>query len=1185
MALLRRGAACLALVLGVVAPATAQRRLSESLGDDVVHETWSRGMPGSTVRRVIQTRDGYLAVATDGGLARFDGVRFSPRQSPLPWAIDSLPDLYINDVVEARDGSLWLATWHAGVVHFVDGHFKAYALVEGLPDYETSRIFEDSAGTIWVGTRYGLARKDGERFAVVPAVPNIGILSIAEVEPGTLWIGTENGLYRLHNDRASRFPLASLGFPKVLRVARMHDGSFWCATAQGLARIVRADGGGYRVARVYTARDGLRSNYISSVTEQPDGTIWAATLGGGIARLDRDGHFRSLGTSEGLADNNTFDVLADVHGNVWAGTVGGITRVSVPTLGNFRASGYWPTSIVWAVYTSPDSTVWVGTGSDGLVRIGKDHAIRTYTSANGLPSDAVFTVYRRRDGTILVGTKRGIARLAGNRFIDETARLGLPPTEIRTITEDYRGRLIVGTDTSLHIEGPHGLMPVPRRWKGPGGRMYDVTEDRQHRLWVAGGPLASLERDSLVAFRSAQGDSLPNAMDIYPDTAGIWVSDYQLGLTLIRGDSMHFFPPRVTGIPKEVLRILDDQHGSLWLTSSVGLTRVRKQDLLDYLRDKTRRVPTRLFTKFDGLRSNDFAKSGNASGGRAPDGRLWLPTTAGLVVLDPLAIPVDRTVPKVFIERIIADGDVVPIAPEVRLPRGARRVTVEFTSPFLSVPSRVRLWYKLEGVDSAWRAAEPLERSAEYENLPRGSFRFLVRAESPDGVPSAPAAGVTIVSRPPITGSPWFWFATLAAVSVSATIGYRWRVGRLRSQSAFLQRVVDERTEALAERERLESQLLHAQKLESVGRLAGGVAHDLNNLLTAIFGHAELTLANPALPDGVRADVGEVVNAAERATNLTRQLLAFARKQVVQPRIVKVGVVVQNVEKLVRRLLNENIAFSIEVQEPNWSTFADPSQIEQVVLNLALNARDAMPEGGWLRMRVDAFVADRAFVQEFPEFTEGEYVLFEVSDTGTGMRPDVMAHLFEPFFTTKEPGKGTGLGLATSYGIVTQVGGHILVDSREGEGSRFRLYFPRSSGDPAPAVAMTPTAMPRGTERILLADDEPAVRDVTQRTLRALGYIVTTANDGIQALEALDRNRGNFDLLLTDLRMPRLGGLALAATVRKRWPLVPILYMSGHSEALLAGEAPADGYVLLRKPFTASELASTVRRALETPTA
>lgn len=1163
--------------------ASAQRRVAGSLADLVTHDNWTRDVPGNVIHRLAQDRDGYVLLATDNGFGQFDGVRFRVHTSMGSDQPDSLADTYFNDAVVARDGAIWLASMHAGLVEFKGGKFRSYSSRLGLPDYETNTVFEDSHGVIWAGTKAGAARLVGNRFEVVPGSERRNVISLAEDIDGGMWIGTDLGLLRFVKGRMEAPAVAWLTSARVQRMLRARDGGIWVATGQGLTRLERGRDRRYADERRYGSRDGLRSTFVSSLSETADGVLWVGTLGGGAARLEADGHFLSFGAEEGLPDNNVNDVFVDREANVWIATVDGLTRLRAPTLENWRGAGYWTTGLFWSVRADADGTVWGGTGGDGIARISPDGSARLFGTADGLPSEAVLTSYRSRDGTLWVGTRRGLARLAGDRFVDETERFGLPRSGVRTITEDTNGQLLVGTDLGLMAKHGATYAAVPH---GPGliaGRIYQTIADARGRLWVAAGPLGQRRGDSLFIFRSARGDTISQSMEVLPDSDRVWLGDYGMGLLLVRGDSMFRFRPERTGLFKQVLSIVDDGRGDLWLTSDQGLQRVAKRDLLAYAADTTRRIPSRVYTKDDGLRSSDIAKSGNASGTRDRLGRLWFPTSAGLVVLHPAAVRVDPTAPRVFIERVVADEQPLAATSVVRLPRGARHVSIEFTTTLLASPARVRFWYRLEGVDSSWRAtADGLERVATYENLPRGTFRFQVRAVSPDGIESRESAFIDLESTPPLTRSAWFWLVVFSLLGTAGTYAYRWRVNRLRSHAAFLQRLVNERTESLAARERLEHQLLHAQKLESVGRLAGGVAHDLNNLLTAILGHAELALTEPDVPEQLRGDLVEVRTVAIRAANLTKQLLAFARKTVVQPKLLRLGELVTNLETLINRLLPEQVRLVIETLEDDWLVRADPNQVEQVVMNLALNARDAMANGGTLAVRTRAMTTTEAFVENHPEIAPGDYVLLEVTDTGTGMSADVQAHLFEPFFTTKEQGKGTGLGLATTFGIVTQSGGHILVESKEGEGSTFRVYLPRATGDLAGASPAVPAAMPRGSERILLVEDERAVRDVTERTLRALGYVVTTAGDGVEALATLEAMHGGVSLVLTDIRMPRLGGLELADAVRERWPGLRVACMSGHSEALL-GVGSARAATVLRKPFTASELAVCVRNALDTP--
>ncbi|HEU4641136.1 MAG TPA: PAS domain S-box protein [Gemmatimonadaceae bacterium] len=383
----------------------------------------------------------------------------------------------------------------------------------------------------------------------------------------------------------------------------------------------------------------------------------------------------------------------------------------------------------------------------------------------------------------------------------------------------------------------------------------------------------------------------------------------------------------------------------------------------------------------------------------------------------------------------------------------------------------------------------------------------------------------------------------------------------------------------------LEAQLRQSQKMEAVGQLAGGVAHDFNNLLTVIKVHAELALESLSITHPLHADLEEIQKASSRAAVLTRQLLAFSRKQLLQPRVLDLNVVVSGLEPMLRRLIGEDIGILIRLSPSLGLVLADPGQIEQVLVNLALNARDAMPEGGTLVIstaNADIVEGERGLPAGM---APGPYVSLAVTDTGCGMTREVQARVFEPFFTTKPTGKGTGLGLPTAYGIVKQSGGHIGVESEPGRGTRFTLYLPRVSGSGRPLpVASAPGARPRGTETVLLVEDEDSVRTLTRRILEAQGYTVLDASDGLSALGRAAAHAGPIDLLLTDVVMPDMSGSALAEQLAASRPELRVLYMSGYTDDEIVRRGfPESETRFLQKPFTADALADALRAVLEAP--
>jgi two-component system, cell cycle sensor histidine kinase and response regulator CckA len=380
-----------------------------------------------------------------------------------------------------------------------------------------------------------------------------------------------------------------------------------------------------------------------------------------------------------------------------------------------------------------------------------------------------------------------------------------------------------------------------------------------------------------------------------------------------------------------------------------------------------------------------------------------------------------------------------------------------------------------------------------------------------------------------------------------------------------------------------EGQLQQAVKMEAVGCLAGGVAHDFNNIMTAIIGYSELLLMNLEERDPHRQDVQDIFQAAQRAASLTRQLLAFSRKQLMHPQNLNLNTVVANMDKMLRRIISEDIDL-VTVLDPSLGTVcADPSQIEQVVLNLAVNARDAMPQGGKLTLETANVNLGELYVQRHVQVKPGPYVMLALTDTGQGMNATAKARIFEPFFTTKEQGKGTGLGLSTVYGIVKQSGGFIWVYSEVGEGTTFKIYLPRLD-EPLSEVdgASTSSTSDLGSETILLVEDEPQVRRVAQRMLQQHGYAVLTAADGEEALRLSRQNPRPIHLMLTDVIMPGMSGHEIMKHLRQERPEMKVLYMSGHTENAIVHHGVLDpGIAFLQKPFRHEELLHKVREALE----
>ncbi len=412
-------------------------------------------------------------------------------------------------------------------------------------------------------------------------------------------------------------------------------------------------------------------------------------------------------------------------------------------------------------------------------------------------------------------------------------------------------------------------------------------------------------------------------------------------------------------------------------------------------------------------------------------------------------------------------------------------------------------------------------------------------------------------------------------------------IGRLTDAFNQMLATIEQRDAALRqaydEQKELQEKLVQAQKMESIGRLAGGVAHDFNNYLTVIVGALDLTMRGLPESSPLRPLLENAQLATGQASNLTRQLLAFARKQIIEPKLINPNRLVLDFEKMLSSVIGDDVELSVVPNENIWPIRADPNQMTQVLLNMATNARDAMPDGGNLCIEIDNVVLDEDFVSEHLEFEPGEYVLLSISDTGQGVDEDARQHLFEPFFTTKERGKGTGLGLATCYGIVRQSGGQILVHSAPGQGTVFEIYLERALGEaeePEESGKITP--LPAGEETVLIVEDNDLVRMTAVELLEIHGYTVLEAASGAEALRLVEEHDGKIDLLLSDVVMPQMSGKVMADEIRRLHPYMKVLFVSGYAADDIARHGVLEaGIEFLQKPYTSEILMRRVRKMLD----
>jgi signal transduction histidine kinase/ligand-binding sensor domain-containing protein/CheY-like chemotaxis protein len=1176
-------------------------------------ETWQtrEGLPSNGIRALAQTSDGFLWLAMENGLVRFDGVEFRTFDR------NTTPALAVTEVTALFEDSrrvLWIGTDDGAVLRLADGVFEEVSTFRLAGAVST--FFEDSQEVVWVAGGEQVGRvgaggleilgsgalgtvltffEDPARGLMVGSSKALGHIDRDQVvaadgpervqvslrEPdGTLWLGLPTGLHRSGGGRKDRTfgPADGLPFPNVTALIRDHKGGIWVGTSSGVARIVGEQLVGLAPNRVPFV-DTLR---VTGIVEDLEGTIWIGTRDSGLLQL-RDVPFEAITAGGGLESNDVLSVLEDRQ-----------------------------------------RQLWVGTNGSGLAQLGPTGRF-TWTMQEGLPGNAILALAESREGGIWVGTTRGLARLHNGRVTSFETAPGYPRGVVRAILEDRQGSLWVGTRNGLYrLKGGTWTMFGPKN--GLSSEFVTVIrEANDGTIWIGtyDGGLTRLIGHRFTAYTTEQGLRSNNVTAILCDDQYVWVGTRDGAVHLIRADRALVLPSRSgasIGAPRQ---LLDDDRGSIWVTGERGIARFDRSDLLKVSNAQRAAATATVYDHRDGFGRWGF-QGFSSAGVRRADGSLAFASTTGVVIVRSDAFSKLPVVPLVHVLEVLADGQPMPLDGDLVLPAGVKQLELRYTATSLSVPSRVTFRYKLEGADADWVDAGT-RRAAFYSNLRGGRYRFRVTATNSDGVDSP--VGAALSWRVELQFWETWWFYALCGVGFLLTVLQlsRFRVRRGQARERALRVIVDERTAELsqeiaerrrieaslrlsraqledrvaerttelraalaqtqkdmAERRRLEEQLAQVQKLESIGRLAGGVAHDINNVLTVVLSYSDLVDAGLGASHPLQAQLRQIRKAAERASNLTHRLLAFARKQIVEPRVINLGELAQNLDGMLRRLIGEDVEL-LTVTSPNlWSVKADPHQIEQVLVNLAVNARDAMPQGGTLRIETVNVVIDEAFARRHPTLKVGEHVRLSVSDTGVGMDEHVMQHMFEPFFTTKEPGKGTGLGLATCYGIVQQLGGSIYPESEPGKGTIFSVFLPRVDLPAEPTPRPRETTIQRGHETVLLVEDEPLVRDIAKSALSDQGYQVLEAEHGEEALVVAREHGADIAIVLTDVVMPKMGGRELVEQLRRERPAIRVLYMSGYTAAGIDEQDVVEpGTAFLRKPFALAEMLGKVREVLD----
>ena len=960
--------------------------------------TSAQGLVSNTVVQIDETPSGTIVAATSAGVCFLDGGRFSCLGPESGLVREQVRDLHVDatgDVWVAADDGISLIRWG-------DRQVRTFGLEDGLPSLRTGAILRDRAGTLWAGTDGGLVRFNGIVWEDAPPSGLHGVRVASLSQDGeALLIGTERGIFALRDTELLTIPLGP--DPGLIRLlARGKDGAIWAVSDRGVYRHERG------ASVLLTPEHGIPAQDLWSILVDREGNIWMGS-DDGLAKLV-PGPFALYTQAQGLPHPFVRAITQTPDGRIWFGTRDGLAVLQGDGMVEVPFRTLVPDTRIFSLAPDPSGGLLVGT-ANGLVHRSSSGSLRSFGIADGLPHGFVYSIVDDGEGGAWIGTARGIARWSEGR---------IRPPDHPLLKDAVALSLVRGDDGRL--------------WAG----------------LVAGGVLI-VDGDSVQKMGEEEGLSDQTIWSLAPDgTGGMWVGT--------NGDGgFHVSPGGIRRLSAEdglgddfIWQVGVDSRSDVWFYSGHGINRLSGTQLAHFGSGEGLLDP-------EGSASAFLEDSG---------GSLWFGCGSGVYRYEP---DLDREVPpptRAFLESVTVGGR-AQSTDSMAFPSRPGTIVFRFSAPSYQNEDQIRFRYRLAGGDEEWSEPSP-EPSVAFARLGAGEYELQVVAVSEWGRRSQDILTIPFAVKPAFWETWWFRVGSgLALLTALLQIPglrarhleaerkrletlVRERTAEIQENAIRLEREIQERKESERAREVLESQLRQAQKMEAVGRLAGGIAHDFNNLLTSVLGHAELLAANASPGSELGQDLDEIKRSAQKGAALVSQLLAFSRQQIVQWQPVDVCATIRETTGMVGRVIGAQVHLEVDLPATPLWVRGDPNQLGQVLLNLAVNARDAMPRGGELLIAASQRSVEEIRSAPFSDAVPpGEYVCMLVSDAGEGMDGETLRRAFEPFFTTKEVGKGTGLGLASVYGIVHQHQGFIQVSAAPGEGAQFEIYLPEVLPGPA----------------------------------------------------------------------------------------------------------------------------------------
>ncbi len=1192
MCALTRVARTVCALLAVAAPARGQPSDGAPKTGAYVRRMIDRrdGLPEAQVNSIARSSDGYFWLATRRGLVRYDGLTFTlfgPENTP------GLPAPWINHVRRDARDRLWLATASGLAMRDARGVHRIDSTQ--IPSVDTWSTFEDRRGKIWVVTNEGAYVGDGQRFTRVRGATGFFYQAV-EDQHGRLWLAGRRALGYLVGDSlvdvSVRLGIRGRSF------VMLPEGPdrMWIGTRRGATQIQFDPTGTPRVVQEISTKIGNRQRAVWAIERSADGALWLGTETGGTLLFDGT-HLHAMSN----APHETWAVFADSSGVVWAGTGSGLERYQRSAFATLNRG--LPESPVWSAQLSNIGTLWAASGDGSVHRFTGGRFSRAFASG---PDSVSVPILASDDAMIVAAGGRSLVRVDAADRRSAIRWTGPPIGGLLGVLRDGNS-FWISADSGLYRLADGRLRPMNSDLGLPrGARPREMARDSAGRVYFGRPWLTMRTGDRVQRYDAHSGLSSSHVRAILPRGAFTWIGTRDSGLFVLHRDTIRALGKLDPRLNREILGLGADNEGYLWLSWTYGLVRVAIGDLETIATGGSTRLRIRSFDQTDGLPVGSFRGDFQSVLARDRDGALYAPNAAGVVRIDPRAITADTIAPPIVVESVLVDGTPVSRLDALSLPVGVGRVEFMLATPGALRPTEVRLQYRLIGVDTVWLNAG-LRRMVSFGPLRGGHYRFEARASTEEGEWSARPTIIDVDVKRRVGEWPWFLPVLLLATSGGVLVATRARRIALERRGQMLASEVAARTadlvaardsleqrvaertaqlgEELAERERLQRALVESQKLEGLGRLAGGVAHEINNGMTSVLGFTELATLSASDQPGLLSDLDQVRRAGERVTAIVRQLLQFARRQQTKHEPFDVGSLVTSLQRSLDVLLGERVHLHMDVPAALPLVHGDRAQIEQVLINLAVNARDAMPDGGdvWLTVehRHRATSASVGGVQ----LEAGDYLWLCVRDTGRGIDDAVRERLFEPFFTTKGLASGTGLGLAVSHGIVRDHGGAITVDSAVGHGAAFELWLPAPTcvSDTAPPETPMASETVKGAgETILVVDDDAGVRASVARHLERAGYRVRVAGSANEALALVSTDSEAINLIVSDVKMPELDGLEFARALHAKHPQPAMVFLTGS-----AGYDPRVDNALelfgpiLPKPVSADQLHRAVRAMLD----